>query len=154
MRRLNLSFEAFSCDKEAYLALVLFNQPNKTTAMRTLYILIAALLMLVLANCSRSTAGVFIPANQEFILGEDSDYAYRARLKNESTFNIRVSVRDKVTGEQTQGFGLAGNGQTDVYISKDEEVHLINETETEGKVTVTLSRNVEGMRYEEVPEGQ
>ncbi|MEM8586148.1 MAG: hypothetical protein AAGF87_17880 [Bacteroidota bacterium] len=120
--------------------------------MRTLYIISAALIMISLANCSRSVAGVFIPANQEFILGEDSDYAYRANLKNESTFDIRVSVRDKETGEQTQGFGLAGNGKTDVYISRNEEVHLINETDREGKVTVSLSRNVEGMRYEEVKE--
>lgn len=116
--------------------------------MRTYVIVAIALIATALSSCSRSTAGVYIEPNQEFILGEDTKQAFKATLKNDSTFDIKVSVRDTETGEQTQGFGLAGNGKVDVYISRNEEVHLINEADAEGKVTVHLNKTVQGMRYE------
>lgn len=116
--------------------------------MRSLFIISIALICLT--SCASNVAGVSIPARQEFVLGEFADKNYRADLNNRGKQQIRIAVLDKDTKEQTQGFGLAAGGKATVYISRDEEVHLVNESDREGKVRVTLNKDVEGMRYQDL----
>ncbi|MEM9931246.1 MAG: hypothetical protein AAF840_15625 [Bacteroidota bacterium] len=107
------------------------------------------LLLIGLSGCGRTVAGIGIPANQEFILGEGRHGSYKATLKNKSTTDVMVSVRDKDTKEQTQGFGLSGTAT--VRIGANEVVHLINESDQAIEVKATLSRSkVEGMRYQTI----
>jgi hypothetical protein len=101
-------------------------------------------------SCASNIAGVSIPARQEFVLGELANKNYRAELNNRGKQQIRIAVLDKDSKEQTQGFGLAAGGKATVYISRPEEVHLMNESDTEGKVRVKLNKGVEGMRYQDI----
>ncbi len=119
---------------------------QKQSAMRVITILFCFLFFATqLTSCAKAVAGVGIPAQQEFILGEYSNRSYKAVLKNQGTTDVTVSVRDKSTGEQTQGFGLAGSAT--VHISANEEVHLINNSDREAQVKVKLNANVQGMGY-------
>lgn len=114
------------------------------------FIFIISILLLAFASCASNVAGVSIPARQEFILGELTDKHYRAQINNRGKQQIRVRVLDKKTQEQTQGFGLPGGNRATVNISRNEEIHLVNDSDTEGKARVTLNKGVEGMRYGEV----
>lgn len=119
--------------------------------MRVITILFSFLsFMSVLNSCAKAVAGVGIPPRQEFILGEYNNGSYRATLNNQGRTDVTVSVRDKNTGEQTQGFGLAG--KVIVYISANEEVHLINDTDRKAQVQVKLNKNVQGMNYKSIKE--
>lgn len=119
---------------------------TKLFCLRSSIILIA----IVLSGCaSYSTIG--IPAGEEFVLGEQENSSFRAELKNLSTETINVRAVDKTTGEQTQGFGLAGKGQTKLGVSRKETVILSNPTTKAVKVRAKLSRSVEGMRYQQMP---
>ena len=97
-----------------------------------------------------SNANVTIPANQEFVLGEYQNSSYKAKLNNTSDKLMEISVVNKESNEQTQGFGLDGKGQATVYIGKDEKVLLKNPNDEEITVKVKLSKNGEGMRYQEM----
>jgi len=97
-----------------------------------------------------SSANVTIPAQQEFVLGEYQNTSYKAKLNNTSNKMMEVSVVDKETGKQTQGFGLDGKGRVSVYIRKNEKVLLKNPNDKEILVRVKMSKTVEGMRYQEL----
>ncbi len=86
------------------------------------------------------------------MLGEGEKSSFRAELKNLSSTTLNVRTIDKITGEQTQGFGLAGRGQTQLWAGKRETVLLSNPTTRAVKVRAKLSKSVEGMRYQQVPE--
>ena len=101
-----------------------------------------------LSSCGTNYATVGIPAQQEFVLGEQNDRNYRVELKNLSEETVKVKAIDKESGEQTQGFGLAAKGKTTLYVDKTEKVILGNPTDEEVKVKAKLSKGVEGMRYQ------
>jgi hypothetical protein len=95
-------------------------------------------------------ANVYIPAHQEFVLGEYENRNYTAKISNKGKQIIKVKVVSKETGEQTQGFGLDPKSSAKVNISKSEQVVLVNNSDTEAHVHVKLSKGVEGMRYQEI----
>ena len=97
-----------------------------------------------------NNANVTIPAGQEFVLGEYQESSYKAKLNNASNKSMQVSVVDKETNEQTQGFGLDGKGEATVYVSANEIVLLKNPNDKKILVKVKLSKTVEGMRYREI----
>jgi hypothetical protein len=111
----------------------------------------AILLTIALSSCS-SYSNISIPAGEEFVLGERENSSFRAELKNLSSATINVSAIDRTTGEQTQGFGLAGKGQTRLGAGRRETVLLSNPTTKDVKVRARLSKSVEGMRYQQMPE--
>ncbi len=86
------------------------------------------------------------------MLGEGEKSSFRAELKNLSSTTLNVRTIDKITGEQTQGFGLAGRGQTQLWAGRRETVLLSNPTTRAVKVRAKLSKSVEGMRYQQMPE--
>ena len=111
-------------------------------------LLFELIILLALFNsCSTFKSGLTIPANQTFLLGELNDKNYTAELVNKSSLTIVVKVLDNKSGEVTQSFGLAPEGNTKVYISKDETVYFENENGIDVKVDVILSKGVQGMRY-------
>ena len=112
---------------------------------QTLKLLLLALI--TLNSCSTYRSGLTIPANQTFLLGEFNVKNYSADLVNKSNLTVIVKAVNKKSGEVTQSFGLAPNGISKVYISKDETVYFENENGTEVKVDVILNKGVEGMRY-------
>jgi hypothetical protein len=111
----------------------------------------AILLTIALSSCS-SYSTISIPAGEEFVLGERENSSFRAELKNLSSATINVRAINKITGEQTQGFGLAGKGQTKLRAGRRETVLLSNPTTKDVKVRARLSKSVEGMRYQQMPE--
>ncbi len=124
---------------------VLCDQQKQSTMLRYRFPLLL-LIAVALSACGRTVAGIGISANQEFVLGEGRHPAYQARLNNKDTVAVQVSVRNKKTKVQTQGFDLAGTAT--VYVAADEEVHLINNSDQEVQVKATLNRkNIQGMRY-------
>jgi|GEM_PF-1722495 len=112
---------------------------------------LAILLAITLSSCaSYSTIG--IPAGEEFVLGERENSSFRAELKNLSSATLNVRTIDKITGEQTQGFTLTGKEQTQLRAGRRETVLLSNPTTKDVKVRARLSKSVEGMRYQQMPE--
>ncbi|MEM0992614.1 MAG: hypothetical protein AAGI49_06230 [Bacteroidota bacterium] len=109
--------------------------------------LLAFFVFAVLTSCS-STAGVFIEPNETFVLGEYQNTSFRAKLTNTSSEEIKISVVDTESQQQTQGFGLSGKSNAKIYVSKNETARIINPSDKHIKVKAVLSRNVEGMRYE------
>ncbi len=95
-------------------------------------------------------ANVYIPARQEFVLGEFENSAFSAKLSNKGKQEVKVKIINTETKEQTQGFGLNPGGETKIYASKYETVLLINESNTEAHIKVKLNKGVEGMRYQNI----
>lgn len=110
-------------------------------------LIFALALLLGLSSCSTSRAGITIPANQEFVLGEYEKSSFRVSLKNTSKLQVQVSAVEKNSGLQTQGFGLAGKGETKLYISRREMVVIKNPHDMDVLVKAKLNKGVEGMGY-------
>jgi hypothetical protein len=104
-----------------------------------------------LASCT-SNATVFVPVGEQFVLGEYKKGSYSARITNLSKEEVKVSVVDKKTNEQTQGFGLPKGNNAKVYISGSEKVLLKNFSDSILKIKVKLSETVQGMSYQPLPE--
>lgn len=109
-----------------------------------LFILMGA----VLSACGTNYSTVGIPAQQEFVLGEQCPGKFKVELRNLSNETVDVKAINKENGSFSQGFGLAGKGKTVVYVDKGDKVILGNASEKDVKVKAKLNRSVEGMRYQ------
>jgi len=109
-----------------------------------------ALLLIPLSSCG-GVATVSIEPQQEFVLGEQANHGFKAKLTNLTNKVVPIKVVDKESGQQTQGFGLAARGTTTVYINRFEKVLIQNPNEVEIKVRAKLNKGVEGMRYQALP---
>ena len=110
-------------------------------------LLFLALAAVSLASCSRSTAGLTIPPQQTFLLGEYADYDYRASVRNDGPQAVTVALRDK--GSETFGEPqtLAPAERTAVVVDARQEVLIANASDRAAELYVVMSRNVTGMRY-------
>ena len=106
-----------------------------------------SLLAVLFLSCYALKSGVTIPANETFILGESNTKNYRAEIKNTSKFKILIKGEKKQTGEYTQGVELPPKGNLRLYISSDEVIRLINNNNQSVKLSIQLTRRVDGMRY-------
>lgn len=86
------------------------------------------------------------------MLGEGENSSFRAELKNLSSVTLNIRTIEKSTGKQIQSFILAGRGQTQLRAGRRETVLLSNPTPRDVKVRARLSKSVEGMRYQQMPE--
>ena len=68
--------------------------------------LLVGLFILTLSAGDGGVANVYIPAKQEFVLGEYEDSNFTAKLTNKGKQEVKIKIVDKKTEEQTQGFGL------------------------------------------------
>ncbi|OAV43150.1 hypothetical protein [Lewinella sp. 4G2] len=89
---------------------------------------------------------VQIPGGYEFVVGESSVTGYSAKLINYGGKDITVSVRDKATGDQTQGFGLGKYGKVNINLGPNEQLHVENREGRERRITLQLSKEVAGAR--------
>ncbi len=105
-------------------------------------------LLLLIAACSRSIAGLTIPPNQAFVLGEGMDSGYRVSLVNQGPQAVTVQLIDKASGVERSRLVLAIKGREELYIDPAVRVRMINDTPREADVLVTMSKTVAGMRME------
>ena len=96
------------------------------------------------------TAGVNIPANQTFILGEYMKADYKATLRNDGRQTVQVKLVDKATRETLETITLAPKAKEKVTVDPSREVHLVNRNKGKAKVYVVMSETVPGMRYVDV----
>ena len=99
------------------------------------------------AGPARTRAVATVAAGQRFVLGEGTSADYAATIRNRGAA-IDVRVRDRRTGEQTQGFGLAKRGRETVYVRPHEVLTLEHAGEGPTEIAVTFDRAVSGARVE------
>ena len=107
-------------------------------------------LPLLLAACSRSVAGLTIPPNQAFVLGEDMDSGYRVSLVNRGTVAVTVQLIDKQSGEERARRVLNRGGNEEIYVEPGVRVRMVNATAARADILVTMSKGVQGMRLEDL----
>ena len=115
--------------------------------MRTVFFFLVAAALLALSSCSRTTAGVTIPAQERFILGEYMQEAYTAKLTNQGSRSVTVLVVDKQDRSTARNLPLESGERTELLVEPAYEVHLQNSTNRNALVFVEMSKNVPGMRY-------
>lgn len=99
------------------------------------------ILLLALSTLSLTAqhSTLLIPAGQSV----EVDYAdmglYEAKLKNQSTRQVSVQVRNKNSNEAIRGFGLAGQGKAVVIVEADAKLVLSNDAKTDVQVKVSPS---------------
>ena len=101
-----------------------------------------------LAACSSNRATITIEPKQSFILGERESSAFKAKLENISDQTIYLRIINSRTKKQTSGFGLAGKGKTEIYVSSIENAILQNNSTEAVKIKANLNKEVEGMRFQ------
>lgn len=104
-------------------------------------------ILFTLNSCSTFKSGLTIPANNTFLLGELNDENYNAEIINPSDFTVLLKTIDKESGVVREIFGLAPKEKISLFIRRDETVHFENENGVDVRIDVTLSKEVEGMRY-------
>lgn len=97
------------------------------------------------AGPERTRAVATLAAGQRFVLGEGTSADYAATIRNRGAA-IDVRVRDRRTGEQTQGFGLGRRGRETVYVRPHEVLTLEHAGESTTDIVVTFDRAVSGAR--------
>jgi len=102
------------------------------------------------AGPAQASMKAIIPAGQQLVVGEGSSTNYTATIKSSGGHEIMVSIRDKQTGVQTQGFGL--KGKDEVHIRRHENIYLTNKYGKDLKVKITTSKPISGERLEAATE--
>lgn len=113
-----------------------------------LFTSLLALLLISLTACAQGTAGVTIPANQTFILGEYRTEGYRATMTNKSNRDVAVQLVDQADGTVASTIQLEGKGKATVKVADGQSVRLINDNDRSVKVMVRSAvKGSQGMRY-------
>ena len=105
------------------------------------------MLAVLFIGCYALKSGITIPANETFILGESNTKNYRAEIKNTSKVKILIKGEKKQTGEYTQRIELPPKGNLRLYVASDEVIRFINDNNASVKISLQLTRGIEGMRY-------
>lgn len=100
------------------------------------------------AGSAKEKVVVTIPVGQQLVIGEGTSASYTAELR--VTRQVKISIRDKETGAQTQGFGLRGKER--VHVRRHENIYVVNESGAPVKVTVEMTKSVAGERLEAATE--
>lgn len=111
----------------------------------------AILLTIALSSCA-SYSTINISPGEEFVLGEQENSSYRLDLRNLSSETINVKTIEKTNGEQMQGFGLGSRSKTKLRIGRQEAAVISNPSKKAIKVRAKLTKSVEGMRYQPIPD--
>ncbi len=97
--------------------------------------------------CSQSTAGLSIPARQQFVLGEYMTGSFTASMENRGSVPITVTTVDKQTGSERQRLSLPVGEKASVRVPASEEARLLNATDREADILVVMNKFVEGMSF-------
>lgn len=95
-------------------------------------------------------ANVYIPANQEFVLGEYEQSGFTTKLTNAGKQDILVRIANKKTEEESKQLNLTPGSESKLSVSKYEKVYLVNRSNSKAHVRVKLNKGVEGMRYQDL----
>lgn len=116
----------------------------------TLFRILPVFVLVFLTSCfNMNKAGVTIPAQQQFVLGELEKEGFAVKLENKSKLNLEVETQDE-NGNRTSSFGLSPKGKTKISVGDNEKAIIKNPNATEVFVQAKLSRGVQGMAYEEL----
>ena len=109
-------------------------------------ILTLLLLAAVLLGCA--SAGVTIPAQQTFILGEYKETGYTATLANDGKTTVRAQLVNKQSEVVSKEITIEPGTAQKVKVGADQRVHLVNANDRKALVNVRAKvAGVEGMRY-------
>jgi hypothetical protein len=75
---------------------------------------------------AQGTAGLTIPANQTFVLGEYRTTGYKASVTNKGNQKIAVVLIDRKTGEAVQRVEVEGGTRQSVQVPAAQVLHLVN----------------------------
>ncbi len=106
--------------------------------------------ILALSSCSSNRAGIYIAAGEQFVLGENNTGRYTLKLRNASDTIVGIRAVNKEDESFSQGFGVGPRSRVKLKMRGSEKVYLINHSTKEVKVVVELSKQVQGMRYQEI----
>ena len=114
----------------------------------TMRLLFSLILIGSLTACTRSTAGLTIPAGQMFVLGEYMEVGYRASITNRGERAVTVALVRKSDGRLVRTLQLAPEAAERVTVSADQRVEMTNRGAADAELLVQMSRGVEGMRLQ------
>lgn len=97
----------------------------------------------------RTSAGVEIPPQQTFLLGEYADYAYKAKLENKGSKVVIVELRNKADQSVISTVQLSPKQTESFQVAADQVVAMRNPHDRKAKVNAKMSTTVVGMRYVE-----
>jgi len=101
------------------------------------------------AKCQRTSAGVTIPPQQTFLLGEYEDDGYTAKLVNKGAQNITIELKRKADDALISSVQLSPKQAKSFEVESGQVVAMVNSTDTEAQVSAKMSTKVVGMRYVE-----
>ncbi len=99
--------------------------------------------------CSRATAGLTIPPNQTFILGESETRSYRGSLRNDSPHAVTLQLGSKTSKDVTNLGILKSKEKIEVRVDPDQIVYIINNSDVQADLLVNTSHFVSGMGYKD-----
>jgi hypothetical protein len=100
-------------------------------------------------NWSVFQSGLQIPAGEEFLLGEYEKNAFRVVMENSCFCNIPIETRN-AAGEVTASFNLPSRETISATINAGEYAVLKNPYSSTVAISVGMSTQVSGMRYEKL----
>jgi hypothetical protein len=115
--------------------------------MRIQVFLFALLLLATSASCQRSSAGVAIPSQQTFLLGEYADYPYEAKLENKGSQMVTIELRSKSDQSVMSSVQLSPKQVESFQVSLDQIVAMVNSSNSEAQISAKMSKKVIGMNY-------
>ncbi len=101
------------------------------------------------AGPAKEKAKATVKSGEAFVLGEGTSDNYAVDISKVGG-SIKVSIRDRRTNEQTQGFGLGNMGIEKVNIRPYEVIYLVHDGGIPARVSVDFSQPVSGARVVEV----
>lgn len=106
------------------------------------------LTLLSISNYAQGTAGLTIPANQTFVLGEYRTTSYRASVKNIGNQNVEVVLINRDTRAAVQRIQIEAGTRQSLKVPAEQVLHMVNSGSTAAKLKVSSPvSGTEGMSY-------
>jgi hypothetical protein len=104
--------------------------------------------LLSTGNYAQGTAGLTIPANQTFVLGEYRTTSYRASVKNIGSQHVEVVLINRNTRVEAQRIQLEAGTRQSLKVPAEQILHLVNAGSIAAKLKVNSPvSGTEGMSY-------
>jgi len=110
-------------------------------------LLFAFLLSALSASCQSTSSKVTIPAQQTFMLGEYSDFAYKAKLTNKGSKTVTIQLRNKSDQSVVSSLQLSPKQSESVEVTADQLVAMKNATKGDALIVAKMSKKIYGMSY-------
>lgn len=111
------------------------------------------IITLLLSACNGVKSGLYIPAYQQFVLGEDESSAFRVELQNQSPYGLNLETRDQ-ENNKIASYEIGPQSKTNLSVPANQNVVISNPNDKTVKVLAKLNKGVQGMRYEVIEEAK